>query len=70
MPRVSGLDAIPALLLAAPNARIIVITGKASAELAEKTLRRGAFDFLPKPLDYEALGRSLAAARTLKAAGA
>ena len=59
MPRVNGLDAIPALQSASPSAKIIVITGSASPDLAERTFRRGAFDFLAKPLDYLALGRSL-----------
>ena len=38
-------------------------------ELADRTFRRGAFDFFPKPLDDQALGQSLAAARTLIATG-
>jgi DNA-binding NtrC family response regulator len=70
MPRVNGLDAIPALQLSAPNARIIIITGNASDELADAAFKRGVYDFLAKPLDYEALGRTLAAARTLSATGA
>ncbi len=65
MPRVSGLDAIPALHSVSPNAKIIVITGKTGHELAARTFKSGAIDFLPKPLDYEALGRSLATARAI-----
>ena len=64
MPRVSGIDAIPALQSASPNAKIIVITGASSPGLAERTFRRGAFDFFSKPLDYLALGRSLETAIT------
>ena len=65
MPRVSGLDAIPALHSVSPNAKIIVITGKTGHELAARTLKSGAIDFLSKPLDYEALGRSLTIARAI-----
>ena len=65
MPRVSGLDAIPALHSGSPNAKIIVITGKTGHELAARTLKSGAIDFLSKPLDYEALGRSLTIARAI-----
>jgi two-component system, NtrC family, response regulator HydG len=65
MPRVSGLDAIPALHSVSPNAKIIVITGKTGHELAARTLKSGAIDFLSKPLDYEALGRSLTRARAI-----
>jgi DNA-binding NtrC family response regulator len=70
MPRVNGLDAIPALQMASPNARIIVITGNATPDLAARTFSRGAFDFLLKPLDYDALGQSLATALTLGAPSA
>jgi DNA-binding NtrC family response regulator len=70
MPRVNGLDAIPALQSASPEAKIIVITGDASPDLAERMFRRGAFDFLAKPLDYQALGRSLESALALEAPSA
>ena len=45
--------------------KIIVITGKTGHELAARTLKSGAIDFLSKPLDYEALGRSLTIARAI-----
>src|ERR1700757_3924923 len=41
MPRVNGLDAIPALQSASPNARIIVMTGNTAPDLAARTFRRG-----------------------------
>ena len=53
------------LLVANANAKIIVITGKTGHELAARTLKSGAIDFLSKPLDYEALGRSLTIARAI-----
>jgi DNA-binding NtrC family response regulator len=64
MPRVNGFDAMPALQLASPHAKIIVITGSGSPDLAARTFSRGAFDFFSKPLDYLALGRSLETAIT------
>jgi DNA-binding NtrC family response regulator len=70
MPRVNGLDAILALQSASPEAKIIVITGSACPDLAEKMYRRGAFDFLAKPLDYHALGNSLESALALETPGA
>jgi len=70
MPRVNGLDAIPALQSASPNVKIIVITGRATPDLAARTFKKGAFAFLPKPLDYEALGRTLAIALAIRAPGA
>ena len=53
------------LLVAKRERKIIVITGKTGHELAPRTLKSGAIDFLSKPLDYEALGRSLTIARAI-----
>ena len=70
LPRVNGLDAIPALQHVAPSARIIVITGNTAPDLADRTFRQGGFDFLQKPLDYHALGQSLDSALMLGAPSA
>lgn len=45
----SGFDLIPRLLAANPNLLVIVITAFATLETAMETIRRGAFDLLPKP---------------------
>lgn len=44
-----GLDLIPILLASIPGINIIVITAYASIESAVEAMRRGAFDYLPKP---------------------
>ena len=44
-----GLDLIPALLVAAPWLKIIVITAYASIDTAVAAIRRGATDYIPKP---------------------
>lgn len=44
-----GLDLIPVLLASIPGINIIVITAYASIETAVEAMRRGAFDYLPKP---------------------
>ncbi|MEP6654529.1 MAG: sigma-54 dependent transcriptional regulator [Myxococcales bacterium] len=46
---VSGLDLIPQLLAENPNVVIIVITAYATVETAVEAIRRGAWDYLPKP---------------------
>jgi NtrC-family two-component system response regulator AlgB len=45
----SGLDLIPRLLAENPNLTIVVITAYATIETAVEAMRRGAWDYLPKP---------------------
>jgi NtrC-family two-component system response regulator AlgB len=47
----SGLDLLPELLSAQPGMRIAVITAFATVETAVEAMRRGAFDYLPKPFE-------------------
>ena len=44
-----GLELIPALLVATPWLKIVVITAYASIETAVEAMKRGATDYLPKP---------------------
>ena len=45
----SGLELIPQLLSENPNVAIIVVTAYATVETAVEAIRRGAWDYLPKP---------------------
>ena len=45
----SGLDLIPQLLADNPNVVIIVVTAYATVETAVEAIRRGAWEYLPKP---------------------
>jgi NtrC-family two-component system response regulator AlgB len=45
----NGLDLIPQLLAENPNVAVIVITAYATVETAVEAIRRGAWDYLPKP---------------------
>jgi NtrC-family two-component system response regulator AlgB len=47
--REQGLDLLPALLRLAPGMAVVVITAYATIETAVEAMRRGAFDYLPKP---------------------
>jgi len=47
----SGLDLLPDLLAAQSELRIAVITAFATVETAVEAMRRGAFDYLPKPFE-------------------
>ena len=45
----SGLDLIEPLLAQSPRLAIVVITAHASLDTAVNAMRKGAFDYLPKP---------------------
>jgi NtrC-family two-component system response regulator AlgB len=49
----SGLDLIPGLLTSCPWMKVVVITAYASIDTAVEAMRRGAFDYLPKPFTTE-----------------
>lgn len=45
----NGLDLIPSLLAIRPGLKIVVITAFATVDTAVEAMRRGAWDYLPKP---------------------
>jgi NtrC-family two-component system response regulator AlgB len=45
----SGLDILPAMLELSPRLTVVVVTAFASIETAVEAMRRGAFDYIPKP---------------------
>jgi NtrC-family two-component system response regulator AlgB len=47
--RENGLDLLPELLRLAPRLSVVVVTAFATIETAVEAMRRGAFDYLPKP---------------------
>jgi two-component system, NtrC family, response regulator AlgB len=49
----SGLELISALRTACPWMKSVVITAYASIDSAVEAMRRGAFDYLPKPFTYD-----------------
>jgi len=49
MPHIQGLDALERIRLIDPEVAVIIITGFATVESAVKAMKRGAFDFIPKP---------------------
>lgn len=44
-----GLDVLPKLLKLAPGLKVVIVTAYATIETAVEAMRRGAFDYLPKP---------------------
>ena len=57
--RDQGLEVLPALLSLAPGLHIIVVTAYATIENAVEAMRRGAFDYLPKPFTPNGLRAAL-----------
>src|SRR5262249_39634717 len=47
--REEGLNLLPELLRLAPGLDVVVVTAYATIETAVEAMRRGAFDYLPKP---------------------
>lgn len=63
MVRVSGLEALEEIKRINPAIPIIIMTAYASVETAVEALKKGAYDYLTKPLDFDelklALGRAM-----------
>ena len=45
----NGMELLPELLRLAPGLAVVVVTAYATVETAVEAMRRGAFDYLPKP---------------------
>ena len=59
MPDVDGLDMLKKVKSKWPSVEVIIITGYSSQDKAIKALRRGAIDYLEKPINYEELNTSI-----------
>lgn len=55
----NGFQVMEHLALHAPETPVIVITGYASTESATEALRKGAYDYISKPFEFEMLLHSL-----------
>ncbi len=60
---VEGLNLLDELLQQIPNAKVIVLTGQDESAAALEAVRRGAFDFLVKPVDLATILQALQRAR-------
>ncbi len=56
----SGLDVLEEILRIAPQVAVVIVTAYASIETAVEAMRRGAFDYLPKPCTPEQVRQVLA----------
>ena len=59
MPDANGLDLLPRIAAARPDLPVIVISAQNTLVTAVKATERGAFDYLAKPFDLDALEQSV-----------
>ena len=59
MPRVGGIEALEAIKAVRPDLPVIVLTAYASVDTAVAAMKKGAFDYLTKPVDAADLSRVL-----------
>src|SRR5512139_1160402 len=55
MPGMSGMEVLDQVRVTNPNLLVIVITGYATVESAVETMKKGAYDFIPKPFTPDQL---------------
>ena len=67
MPGKGGLEVLTAMREASPQAGIVMVSGEGTISTAVTALKRGAFDFIEKPVDPEHLLAVLAQAAQLSA---
>ncbi|MGF1632369.1 MAG: response regulator transcription factor [Phycisphaerae bacterium] len=59
MPGMNGLDLVPLLVESVPGIRIVVLTGYGSIATAVEAVKRGAADYLTKPVDTDQIMAAL-----------
>jgi len=59
LPDLSGLDAFLRMREIEPRLPVIIITAHASTDVAIEAMKRGAFDYLPKPYDLDELKQTV-----------
>jgi DNA-binding NarL/FixJ family response regulator len=62
MPRLDGIDAIPAVLARAPNARVVALSGWGADRMADAALAQGAVAYVEKSDDVQAIRDAVRAA--------
>jgi two-component system nitrogen regulation response regulator NtrX len=55
LPRLGGIEALAELRKRRPGIEVVVISGHATIDMAVRTLKLGAFDFIEKPLSIDRL---------------
>lgn len=67
MPRISGVELLGTIREISPFCKVIMVTGEPNVETAVEAVRRGAFDYLPKPFDRKQICKTVRTAARVKA---
>jgi DNA-binding response OmpR family regulator len=62
LPLVDGMTVLRRVRALYPDLRVVMVTANADEQVARDALRRGAFDYVVKPFDFDYLARVVAAA--------
>ena len=62
LPLVDGMTVLRRVRALYPDLRVVMITANADEDVARDALRRGAFDYIVKPFDFDYLARVVGAA--------
>lgn len=62
MPNMSGIEALPSIIEASPNTRVIMLTGVTNASVRARSLAGGAFRYLEKGLNPDEIASAVRAA--------
>jgi two-component system response regulator HydG len=65
MLEMSGIEALERIKTINPAIAVVLMTAYASVETAVEAIRKGAYDYLTKPLDFDKLGQGLARAHII-----
>ena len=68
MPEMDGIETLTEIKGRHPLVEVVMLTGHGTTDTAVEGMRRGAFDYLLKPADFEELTDKLRAARERKEA--
>lgn len=55
LPDMNGIEILTRIKLDSPGTEVILITGHASAETAVQAMKKGAYDYITKPLNFDEL---------------
>ena len=66
LPQISGVELLEKIRHAAPNTKVILITGEPTVSTAAQAVRMGAFDYLSKPISREDISKAVKSAIRMK----
>lgn len=55
MPEISGVEALDRIKATNPKVPVIMMTAYSSSETASRAMKKGAYDYLTKPFDFDNL---------------